>query len=102
MRHCEGERMMRRELIYRSAVRGYHDTDLDADSTHPYFGFVRRVPKGADVTAAMFADLEELTRPRMVHGFLGEPVPGEPFERYEVFDVETEDLLVMYRVPFRP
>jgi hypothetical protein len=63
---------------------------------------VRRIPKGIDVTAAMFTDLEELTKPRMVHGFLGEPVPGEPYERYEVFDVETEDLIVMYRVPFRP
>jgi hypothetical protein len=75
---------------------------LDAEPRYPYFGLVRRVPKGADITAALFEDLEKLTKPRMAHGFFGEPVPGEPFERYEVYDVETEDFLMMYRVPFRP
>jgi hypothetical protein len=93
---------MKRQLIYRSVVRGHGDADLDQAPEYPYFGMVRRVPVGTDVTAALFEELEELTWPRVVHGFMGEPVPGEPYERYEVFDVETEDLLVMYRVPFRP
>src|SRR3982751_4571728 len=93
---------MKRQLIYRSVVRGHGDADLDQAPEYPYFGMVRRVPVGTDVTAALFEELEELTWPRGVHGFMGEPVPGEPYERYEVYDMETEDLLVMYRVPFRP
>ena len=93
---------MERKLIYRSTVRGHHDDDLGAEPNYPYFGLVRRVLKGADLTATLFEDLEELTKPRMVHGFMGEPVPGEPYERYEVFDIEAEDLLVLYRVPFHP
>jgi hypothetical protein len=94
--------LMERKLIYRSVLRGYHDDDLDADPAQPYFGLVRRVPNEAHVTAALFADLEELTRPRMIHWFLGEPVPGEPYERYEVFNVESENLILMYRIPIRP
>jgi hypothetical protein len=93
---------MKRPLIYRSTVRGHHDDDLDAEPQYPYYGFVQRVPKGTDLTTEMFVDLERLAQPRWVHGFLAEPVPGEPFERYEVFDADSDDILVMYRAPFRP
>jgi hypothetical protein len=65
-------------------------------------GHNRRVPRDKKASETVMDDLEKLTEPRFVQGFLGEPVPGEPFERYEVYDIESDDTLVFYRVPFRP
>jgi hypothetical protein len=95
---------MTRLLIYRSTVRGFRDEDLDADPKYPYFGFVKRIPKDSPprLTEAVCEDLDALAQPQLVHGFVGEPVPGEPFERLEVYDLDSDDVLVMYRVPFRP
>lgn len=95
---------MKRGLIYRSTVRGFEDDDLESEPRYPYFGVVRRVSKDSPTPTAeaMFADLEELSRPRMVHGFLGEPVPGEPIERLEVYDMDSDDIIVMYRLPMQP
>ncbi len=30
-----------------------------------------------------------------------EPLPGGTIERYEVFDIETRGMIVMYRMPYR-
>jgi hypothetical protein len=94
---------MPNQLIYRSTVHGHADADLSQESRHVYFGTVHRIPRGEYFDReTRLAELQSLLRPRLVHGFMAEPVPGEPVERYEVYDLDSQDILVMHRVAMRP
>ncbi len=90
---------------YCSTVRGCGDS-LDRPPTHYYCGFVQRVPAaGPGHREAMIESVrkvQEYVGPTtLADGTEVEPVPGEALERFEVLDYETDEIIVLWRVPVR-
>ena len=93
---------------YVSAVRGCDD-GVGGPPEHEYYGFVERVPTdGSDEDRQQALEesvlrVHEYLQPfRLADGRLVEPVPGKDVERYEAYDYDSGDLLVLWRVPVRP
>jgi hypothetical protein len=63
-----------------------------------YYGKVLRVPHGADLTQ-MLADADPGTLLEDLPDC--EYVPGGFIEHYELYDRETNELVIVWRVPFR-
>jgi len=89
-----------RELWYCSTVRGISNVQPEKDIV--YYGAVIRIPYskvGTDEQDEYEVD------PTSLYSAIrekGEPVSGGIIERYEVFDVATQDLIIMFRIPFHP
>ena len=93
---------MKKNILYRSPVRGYGDSFINEPEA-VYFGFVERVPL-TDLTARsseITAKMEALQTPCVVDGVLYFPADDRPPERYEVFPPDSTDVLVMIRVALR-
>lgn len=93
---------------YVSAVRGCDD-ELGVPPEHEYYGFVERVnvsgtaeDRRRALETSVLRVHEYLGPVRLPDGRVVEPVPGKPVERYEVYDYESDDLIVLWRVPVRP
>ena len=89
-----------RRMVHSTKLRGA--TERETGKPHLYRGFFYRIPGGDElkqlsVEAEMSRKLENALRD---DGELEFPADGI-IERYEANDVETGDLLVMIRVPFR-
>lgn len=92
-------------MFYLSAVKGIDDPAGQKDRV--YYGKVYRVPRdmiGSD-RQLQFETSEMLDlQARFINAAVAEDRAsafGEPVERYEIFDPESGDVLVMYRVPYR-
>lgn len=89
---------MDKEIFYYSTVRGLVNDTNEKECL--YTGKVFRLPRDVAGTDKQ-ADFEE-----GIFQYLGnlkkedEFEPVEPVERYEVFDKESGDILVMVRVPY--
>ena len=84
-----------------STIRGR--ANLSAEPRMVYYGVVRRIPRpefDADPEEALhrhdFGKLASLLRPRESEV----PARTGPIERYEVRDIDTNDVWVMWRVPY--
>ncbi len=100
------------EIFYLSTVRGIASQDREEEPKYLFCGLVSRIPRAkfdriadgekssVDEAAAM---LERLGKPFI--GWDGKtyaPALDQPTERYEVRDIETGDLLVMWRLACQP
>ena len=95
-------------MIYFSTVRGMSNPDGAKEMV--YYGKVFRVPKGIVAKKKGWAlgsienrEIEDLEQ-RFINAPCvkdGNPAISEAMERYEVFDTDTGDILVMYRVPYK-
>ena len=95
-------------LVWFSTIRGISNPDRATERV--YYGKVHRVPRDAvGARAAGEAGAIEERELRALENEVinasctddGIPATGEIFERYDVFDAETGDCLVMYRVPYK-
>src|SRR5579884_3556331 len=98
---------MQHPVFYRSTVRGW-DQRPGQPPSHFYVGFVRRITTNGgtrsvdDELAASAMEITAYLGPRrLADGTLAELVPGVDIERYEIFDVDNDDILVFWRVPMR-
>jgi len=89
-------------MFYQSALRGVANPHRVRKVV--YYGKVYRVrtphtkpPGGAHRLKLEARMLEELLKERPGC----EPVPGAPIERYEVFDRDTGNCFIMWRVPYQ-
>lgn len=89
-------------LFWYSANRGFSNDD--GTKKRIYFGKIFRIPKDTeDGESIEQRELEDL-QVRFINSSCaedGDPVVGETFERYDVFDPDTGDMIVLYRVPYR-
>ena len=88
-------------IVYYSTIRGI--TEQKTNEPTVYFGIVSRVPSKDVGDPNQF---QHEVEPNEIMDKLSQlkgikPVPGGVWERYEVFDVDTGDMLMMYRVPCR-
>ena len=74
-----------------------------------YYGKTFRIPRDATLDVEKHHEIEnreldELTANAIDQSCAdgGKPAVSEFLERYDVLDVETGDVLVMYRVPYKP
>jgi len=84
------------DIFYQSTVRGF----AFPEGGHVvYYGKVYRIPR-ADFPHNM---LKHETEPEDLLKDIedAEPVPGAVLERHEVFDQDTGDVWVMWRIPYR-
>ncbi len=95
-------------LVWYSTIRGASNPDRDMERV--YYGKVYRIPRDAvgDREAGEGGAIEERELSALEDEVInasctdnGIPAVGEIFERYDVFDAETGDMLVMYRVPYK-
>ena len=89
---------MKKRVHYLSTVNGVAKTESGRETF--YYGLTVRMPQ------ADFPDkLEEyITREidridRFINSLPDDEEVGEPLERYEVYDTESDDVLVMWRIP---
>lgn len=78
-------------------------TEQQTDAELLYLGVLLRIPKEEINTPAHY-EKEDATMQRLPYlvkaeGF--EPVPGGVIERYDAWDADSGDLLIMCRVPYR-
>ena len=93
-------------LFWFSTGRGI--SNEDGEKKRLYYGKIFRVPRDLvdekerlAIEEREMSDLEERAiRQSCTKG--GKPAAGEFMERYDVFDVETGDAMVMYRLPYQP
>ncbi len=94
--------MTSREILYWSTVKGL--ANKDGGPATIFYGKVYRIPREDFGTQRHFNHekdpkdiIEEIrnSRPDL------DPFSSGPIERYEIFDVDTGDILVMYRIPCR-
>lgn len=93
-------------LVWFGTGRGISNPDQGTNRL--YYGKVVRIPQdiedaGAERTAIEERELGSL-EDKVIHKSCvenGTPATGEIFERYDVYDAETGDILVMYRVPYK-
>lgn len=83
-----------------SSVRGLADQHTEGAL---YVGTVSRIAarefdRMEDAAKRDCAKLPRLVRPTVY----GTPIVPGPVERYEVYDIDTGDMLVMWRVPYKP
>ena len=90
-------------MIWYSAQRGFSNDD--GDKKRLYYGKTYRIPAGLEsVTAIEQSELDDL-QGRFIDSSCvegGTPVIGEVFERYDMHDPDSGDLIVTYRVPYKP
>ena len=99
-------------LFYHSTVRGI--SNMGGDKERVYYGKVFRVPRSIPRVAMNpetewgaieereLGDLEAWMADTSRHDKKGVLAIGEMAERHEVYDIDTGDIIVMYRVPFKP
>ena len=95
--------MKKKQIHYRSPIRGFND-NLNSEPTCVYFGFTERMTQ-AHLSAQsdeITARMEAMREPVVVDGVVHFPVSDRPPERYEVFEPQSDEVIVMVRVPFRP
>ena len=90
-------------MFWYSANRGFSNDD--GARKRVYYGKIFRIPKdtegGEDIEQHELDDLQD----RFINSSCAEgamPVEGETFERYDMFDPDTGDMVVVYRVPYQP
>lgn len=92
---------------YLSTVRGWDD-DLNQPPENEYVGFGERFQidsekERREALERSVARMQEYLGPfRLSDRRVVEPVPGRCVERYEVNDIDTGDLLVLWRIAVRP
>jgi len=93
---------MKKQIHYRSTVRGHSDNLID-DPEVVYFGFTQRVkmPNLAAQSNEITAKMEAMQQPCVVAGIMYFPATDRAVERYECFVPESDEVDVMVRVPFR-
>jgi hypothetical protein len=87
-------------IVYRSSIRGV--TQVENDAKISYWGKTIRIPNkyvGTDRQAEFEIDPATLIQQIPEQG---EVIPGGWAERYDFWDVETKDLIVVWRIPFKP
>jgi hypothetical protein len=88
-------------LYYQSALEGM--ANPTGEPRMSYYGKVIRIPRrelDTPHSAILRRDLMQ-DLPSLLRGYGGPmPAPGGPLERIEVRDVDTGDLLIMWRLPF--
>jgi len=89
-----------KDMLYQSAARGITAERSDRDTL--YYGFVLRI-REEDVGTPAQLEAEETALNRhlatQIEGMA--PAVGAVIERYEVFDPDTGDMLVMMRFPYQ-
>ena len=94
-------------MYYQSSIRGV--TERDSGLSTVYWGVVRRIskekarqdPDQAWTEALQRNPLDKLLERVSENGKGGEIPEGAVIELYEIWDVETGDVLMMWRVPIR-
>lgn len=97
-----------RKIWYYSTLRGVSNED-DEGQDRVYYGKIIRHPGGEIDDAAkkaeegVMVEIENLVAGRHTsHSVEGAQfAAGEFVERYEIYDIETGDLVVMWRLPFK-
>ena len=89
-----------RRMVYSTKLRGA--TERETGKPHLYRGFFYKIPAGDELRQL---NIEAEMSQRLEQALDGDkelefPADGI-IERYEANDIETGDLLVMIRVPFR-
>ncbi len=96
-------------MIWFSTRRGFSNDDGAKDRI--YYGKIFRIPsdihatdKQTGVESIEQKELDDLQERFLNSGCVegGTPAIGEVFERYDRHDPDTGDLVVMYRVPYKP
>jgi len=89
-------------IIYRSPLRAYND-DPANESPYAYYGIVRRITFSnykADC-AQILEEMVKLEQPKVIDG-----VPhvraDRAIERFEAFDAEQDEMLVLIRAAYVP
>lgn len=90
-------------LFYQSLIGGI--PDREADDEMSYFAVVYTVPFDDLEDEEIFYDPEEtelltVVRDKRVAEF--KSLDGRGVERYEIYDVNTDDVHIMYRIPYKP
>ena len=95
-------------LIWHSTCRGFSNDDGTRDRI--YYGKIFRIPSDIYATNKQTGagsieerELDDLQERFINSGCVegGSPAIGEVFERYDMHDPDTGDLIVMYRVPYK-
>ena len=94
---------MKKDIFYRSPVRGHND-NLINEPMCVYLGFTERMSQAnlSSQSNEITARMEAMCEPVVVDGVVHFPVSDRPPERYEVFEPQSDEVIVMVRVPFRP
>jgi len=92
--------MTSREILYWSTVKGLANNDGGPATV--FYGKVHKIPRED------FSTQQHLNHEKMPEEIIEEirssrpdVDPIGPVERYEIFEVDTGDVLVMYRIPCR-
>jgi hypothetical protein len=90
-------------LFYQSLIGAIPDREPDDEMS--YFAVVYTVPFEDFEDEEVFYDPEEtelvtVVRDKRVAEF--KSLDGRGVERYEIYDVNTNDVHIMYRVPYKP
>jgi hypothetical protein len=90
-------------LFYQSLIGGIPDRETEDEMN--YFAVVYTVPFDDLDDEEIYYDPEEtelltVVRSKGVAEF--KPLDGRGVERYEIYDVNTDDVHVMYRIPYKP
>lgn len=90
-------------LFYQSLIGGIPDREAEDDTS--YFAVVYTVPCDDFEDDEFFYDPEEVelltvVREKGVAEF--KSLDGRGVERYEIYDVNTNDVHIMYRIPYKP
>lgn len=89
-------------LFYQSLIGGIPDRDVDDEMS--YFAVVYTVPFEDLEDEEIFYDPEQtelltVVRDKGVAEF--KSLDGRGVERYEIYDVNTDDVHIMYRIPYK-
>jgi len=90
-------------LFYQSLVGGIPERGTEDEMS--YFAVVYTVPFDDFEDEEIYYDPEEtelltVVRSKSVAEF--KPLDGRGVERYEIYDVNTDDVHIMYRIPYKP
>jgi hypothetical protein len=90
-------------LFYQSLIGGIPDRDAEDDMS--YFAVVYTVPYEDFEEEEFVYDPDEVelltvVREKGVAEF--KSLDGRGVERYEIYDVNTDDVHIMYRIPYKP
>jgi hypothetical protein len=90
-------------LFYQSLIGGIPDREADEEMS--YFAVVYTVPYEDFEDDELVYDPEEVelltvVREKGVAEF--KSLDGRGVERYEIYDVNTDDVHIMYRIPYKP
>jgi hypothetical protein len=92
-----------KSIFYRSPLRAYND-DLANEPPYAYYGFTTTIPWADYKTACarILNEMDELARPRIIENVPHVPAPDRAVERYEAFDPDRDEMLVLVRMAFVP